>query len=229
MLKRIATWLEAAVESVMPFSCHVCRRPTPLGRVICETCESLIRAGLHPPVRVEDVDCRCPILALGAYEPPLSEAIKAVKYRPSTRLLGQLADIITRAAAGLPRDQRPQVLIPVPLHPSREAVRGFNQARLLADLLGTAWNAPVSPAIVRVRQTRPQAECDEAERATNPAGAFALAEGLIPAAFAGKRLAIVDDVATTGATLDACAEVACRLRPASLQAVVCAHSYRRVG
>ncbi|HOY68821.1 MAG TPA: hypothetical protein PLP29_18225 [Candidatus Ozemobacteraceae bacterium] len=229
MLKRIATWLEAAIESVMPFSCHVCRQPTPLGRVLCDACDRAIQGRLHVPEPVADVACRCPILAMGSYEPPLSEAIKAVKYRPSTRLLEHLAGAITRVAAGLPRERRPQVLIPVPLHPSREAARGFNQARLLADLLGAAWDAPVSPAIVRIRQTRPQAECGEDERATNPVGAFALAEGLVPAAFAGKRLAIIDDVATTGATLDACAEAAARLRPAWLQAVVWAHSFRRIG
>ncbi len=166
---------------------------------------------------------------MGEYKPPLSDAIKAVKYRPSTRLLDQLAEDISRVAATLPTAQRPEILIPVPLHPEKEAKRGFNQARRFADILGTAWNASISPAIIRIRNTKPQAECDEEQRATNPAGAFEPAKHLIPAAFAGKRLAIVDDVATTGATLDACAAAVERLRPASLQAFVWAHSYRRRG
>lgn len=168
-------------------------------------------------------------MTMAEYEPPLSDAIKAVKYRPSTRLLKKLSDDLLRFAAMLPAAKRPEILIPVPLHSSRESKRGFNQARLLADILAKPWNAVVSPAIVRTRNTKPQAECDEAMRATNPAGAFALAEHLLPSAFAGKRLAVIDDVATTGATLDACAAAVEKLRPASLQAFVWAHSYRRSG
>lgn len=164
---------------------------------------------------------------MGNYGPPLSDAIKAVKYRPSARLLTKLSGELSRFAAMLPAAQRPEILIPVPLHPDREKKRGFNQARLLAEILARPWKAVVSPAVVRIRNTKPQAECDETVRASNQTGAFAVAESLIPSAFAGKRLAVIDDVATTGATLDACAAVVETLRPASLQAVVWAHSYRR--
>lgn len=184
---------------------------------------------MHEPATVEDVACRCPVMTFGTYVPPLSEAVKAVKYKPSTRLLTALSGEIARVAARVPAADRPDILIPVPLHPSREAKRGFNQARLLAEILAESWKAAVSPAIVRTRNTKPQAECDETLRATNPAGAFDLAEGLIPSAFSGKRLIVIDDVATTGATLDACAAAVERLRPASLRAVVWAHSYRRSG
>lgn len=229
MLQRLSLWLKAAVETFLPFSCHVCGVRTPPGSILCDDCRRRIGASMHEPVAVDDVACRCPIVTMGDYVPPLSDAVKIVKYRPSTRLLESLAGELSRAATRLPVSKRPEILIPVPLHPRREAKRGFNQARLLADILGKSWKAAVSPAIVRIRNTKPQAECDEAQRATNPAGAFELAEGLIPSAFAGRRLAIVDDVATTGATLDACAAAAERLRPASLQAVVWAHSYRRSG
>jgi len=229
VIRLFREWLETVVETFLPFSCHVCRNRTSFGEVVCNECRRLLRTGIWSPVKVEDVSCRCPVLAMGEYESPLSDAIKAVKYRPSTRLLDQLANDISRVAAAFPVAERPEILIPVPLHPEREARRGFNQARRFAEILGGAWNARISPAVVRIRNTKPQAECNEEQRATNPAGAFALAEYLIPEAFAGKRLAIVDDVATTGATLDACVAVVEHLRPASLQAIVWAHSYRRMG
>ncbi len=229
MLQRLSLWLKAAVEAFLPFSCHVCRVRTPPGTILCDDCRRRITVSMHEPVIVGDVACRCPVMTLGDYVPPLSEAVKVVKYKPSTRLLTALSGEIARVAARMPTAERPDILIPVPLHPSREAKRGFNQARLLAEILAESWGAAVSPAIIRIRNTKPQAECDETLRATNPAGAFGLAEGLIPLAFAGKRLAVIDDVATTGATLDACAAAVERLRPASLRAVVWAHSYRQSG
>lgn len=229
MLQRLSFWLKAAVEAFLPFSCHVCRVRTPPGTILCDDCRRRIAASMHEPAIVEDVACRCPVMTFGAYVPPLSAAVKVVKYKPSTRLLTALSGEIARVAALMPAADRPDILIPVPLHPSREAKRGFNQARLLAEILAESWKAAVSPAIIRIRNTKPQAECDETLRATNPAGAFTLAESLIPSAFAGKRLAVIDDVATTGATLDACAAAVERLRPASLRAVVWAHSYRQSG
>ena len=93
-------------------------------------------------------------------------------------------------------------LVPVPLHPSRRRARGFNQAADLARHLGL----PVCNALARIRETRTQTELPAAARHRNVSGAFSLASrarGRVPE----RVLVLVDDVSTTGATLEACALV----------------------
>jgi ComF family protein len=90
-------------------------------------------------------------------------------------------------------------VVPVPLHPSRRRERGFNQARDLARHLGL----PVVEALARIRRTPPQTELSAAERRKNLDGAFATTRHA--RRLAGAIVILVDDVSTTGATLDACA------------------------
>lgn len=89
-------------------------------------------------------------------------------------------------------------VVPVPLHRSRERGRGFNQARELARRLGV----PLLDALVRTRETAPQADLPATRRHDNVGGAFALRPGV---SVEGKIVVLVDDVSTTGATLNACA------------------------
>jgi ComF family protein len=90
-------------------------------------------------------------------------------------------------------------VVPVPLHPSRRRERGFNQARDLARHLGL----PVVEALARVRSTAPQAQLSAAERRRNLEGAFATTRHA--ARLIGATVVVVDDVSTTGATLEGCA------------------------
>jgi ComF family protein len=104
------------------------------------------------------------------------------------------------------------VIVPVPLHPDRERRRGYNQAALLAKPLGRLIERPVElEALVRVRATRSQTMLNSFERRRNVADAFACVKG---EDMAGRDIMVVDDVATTGATLDACAAalLACEVR-----------------
>lgn len=217
-------------DAVIPFSCHVCGKEAEQRKVICPVCLAAISGLLHPPRRVEDVVVDLPVFTIGNYEDPLGAAIRKLKYRPSSRiwetLAPKVAEQLLAADAIFPAD----VVIPVPLHPERLAKRGFNQAELIAGTFAATWGVPCSAALIRVRSTKPQAECDENERQNNLTGAFSMAPGLIPAAFRGKRLVLVDDVATTGATLAGCARVLHLLQPAMVTALTVAHSYlRRTG
>ncbi len=92
--------------------------------------------------------------------------------------------------------------MPVPLHPKREAARGYNQAALLARYVSQGLHAPlVRDGVSRVVDTPPQVGLSRAQRLRNVAGAFAAREG----AFSRGGVLLIDDVATTGATLVTCA------------------------
>jgi ComF family protein len=93
------------------------------------------------------------------------------------------------------------LIVPVPLHPKRQAERGYNQSALLARELSRQVGLPVAPAeLVRTVRTRPQVGLNRDERRANIAGAFRCAGKVTDL-----RIVLVDDVCTTGATLEACA------------------------
>jgi ComF family protein len=135
--------------------------------------------------------------AIGEYDGPLRAIVHALKYEGRRTLAGRLASLM--------RNRGDEILagaacaVPVPLHPSRRRERGFNQAADLARHLGL----PVCHALRRVRATAVQTSLPAAQRHRNVRHAFAVtrsARGL-----RGQIVVVVDDVCTTGATLDACA------------------------
>lgn len=153
----------------------------------------------------------------GAYHGLLRDLILRFKQRhelPLGRLLGGfLAD---HPALGGPYD----VVVPVPLHPSRLRERGFNQSLELAKPLAERLGAPVSRgALVRLARTRPQAGLSRAERGANVRNVFD-AHSLVQ----GRRLLLVDDIATTCASLDSAARALLDKGAASVTVVVAART-----
>jgi ComF family protein len=134
--------------------------------------------------------------SLGLYDDTLKAIVHALKYDPRATLARHLAARMREAGAEVLAGA--DAVVPVPLHSSRERSRGFNQARELARHLGP----PVIDALVRVRKTSAQADLPKAKRDTNVRGAFAIAPGIDVERLV---LVLVDDVCTTGATLNACA------------------------
>ncbi|WP_157461896.1 ComF family protein [Chitinimonas koreensis] len=161
--------------------CPVCALPTPQG----ERCGACLRS---PPAYAATV-------AAWAYRWPLDRLIPAFKYGHDLALAHPLADGLARAAATA---ERPELLVAMPLHPARLRERGFNQSQLLAQRLATALGLPLDRhAVRRIKDTPPQASLPWDERRRSIRGAFAVADGL-----AGRHVALVDDVMTTGASLD---------------------------
>jgi len=100
---------------------------------------------------------------------------------------------------------RPDVVVPVPLHRKRLRSRGFNQAVLLGELLAREWQLPFERrALQRVRWTEPQINLSADARRENVKGAFSVSESF---AVGGKRVLIVDDVLTTGSTVEECSRM----------------------
>jgi len=141
-------------------------------------------------------------LAAGLFEGALREAIHCFKYRPIRALGTPLGDWMVKQVH-LVSDL--DLLLPVPLHRRRLKVRGFNQALLLGAIVGERFRIPVRYDVLsRVRDTRPQVVLAADERARNVQEAFSVTH---PPVVKDRRILLVDDVFTTGATLNECSRV----------------------
>jgi ComF family protein len=153
------------------------------------------------------------------YVPPLQDAICLFKYRGKVGLAKPLAQLMLGA---LPRTIDVDAILPVPLHPTRLRAREFNQSLLLAERLGRHLGKPVlATALARVLPTNPQTTLTRQERRRNLRRAFTLFR---PEAIAERRILLVDDVFTTGTTLDECARVLRKAGAASVCALTLART-----
>ncbi len=209
--------------------CPMCwRRLERFTPPLCPDCgEPLATVGLH---------VRCPLngsgiaraRALGAYEGVLRDLVHAIKYGQRRSLTAVLARPLAAGAADLL--DAADALVPVPLHPWRCWTRGFNQAHDLAQAL--AADRPVLHALRRTRATRPQSALDASARRANVSHAFGLAavtrrgRRRLSRRISGCVLVLVDDVATTGATLEACARVLLEAGAREVRAVTLARTLR---
>jgi ComF family protein len=194
----------AVLALVVPPLCVVCDEPLAgADRWICGRCALVVASGARDRARS---------IALGAgrrlrvrypleYTPAVGCLVREMKYGGKPGLADYLARVIWEgAAAGLASDA---VLVPVPLHPAKRRERGYNQSELLSRAIARLSQSEVSPrALVRARNTPPQAALDRRSRLTNVTGS--LRAGTI-SGLGGRRVVLVDDVVTTGSTLRECA------------------------
>lgn len=171
----------------LPASCPVCARPSP-GAAVCGAC-------LKRRPRFAATLAAC------AYAFPLDRLVQALKYQHQLALAGPLGDALAAAALRAPPSYVwPDALIAVPLGAARQRERGFNQAVEIARVVARGTGLPVVTGLVRSGDAPAQATLPWALRRRNLRGAFAC-RGV----FAGRHVALVDDVMTTGATLEAAA------------------------
>jgi ComF family protein len=194
----------AAALPRLPEHCPRCALPTP-GGLVCGSC-------LANPPHFDGT------LALWLYEFPCDRLVQALKYRAWLALAPFFARCLVSR-----RFPAADVIVPMPLHPDRLAQRGFNQALEVARGLARRTGAPLDPrGTQRVRNTIPQTELRYEERARNIRGAF-----VAKVDFSGKTVAVVDDVMTTGATLDELARVLKRAGAVRVENLVIARSVLR--
>lgn len=194
---------EADLPALSTHGCPQCALPTPESE-ICGACLQ------HPPAFDGT-------LATFAYTFPLDTLVKQCKYAHATSLTAFFAErMAQRAAAGNTLD----FLIPMPLHPARLAQRGYNQAaeiaRRLSPRVGIPW---LADACQRIRNTPSQAGLDLKTRQRNLRGAFTCNVDL-----SGKRIALIDDVMTSGSSLNELARVVRKAGAAEIQAWVLART-----
>ncbi len=146
--------------------------------------------------------------ALAHYEGLVPEIISRFKYRGDARLAKPLGDLLADYEDPDFSFHDYRLVIPVPLHPRRLRQRGFNQSLLLARRIGRRHSLPLNfTALRRIRATVPQTELSGAERQKNIRGAFAVFN---PQAVTEKAVLLIDDVFTTGATVEECAKALIR-------------------
>jgi len=200
-----ACW--AAIHPITPPVCDRCGDPLPTWREPSRplACCARCRRTRHAVDRARTV---------GAYTGPLRAIVHALKYEGRRSLAKPLAALMRARGAEVIAGSR--CAVPVPLHRSRHRRRGFNQSTDLARHLGL----PVVHALRRVRATAAQADLPAAQRHRNVRGAFAACRS--GRALAGATVLLVDDVSTTGATLDACARALKAAGVAEVRAITAA-------
>ena len=181
--------LSALMDVIAPARCPGCEDERPSGkRGFCEVCAPL----LEP--------CA---FGMGAYEygGPMAEAISALKYKRRTEFALPLGDLLAHAA--MRHIGRVDVVVAVPLHASRRRNRGFNQSELLARRAALSLGLHCDSRLLqRVRPTPAQVGLSNDDRKLNVVGAFEPRRQ----ARVYRRVLLIDDVVTTGATLEACAD-----------------------
>lgn len=224
--RRLRGATEALTGAALPWLCPACRAPV-AGRGLCASCWSALqfitppycdRLGIpfafdhgaqalsgealtHPPAFHR-------ARAAVRYDDIARQLVHDLKYGDRLDLAPMMAQWMTQAGAPLLADA--DALVPVPLHWRRLWGRRFNQSAELARAIGAASGKTVLPAALRrKRATAQQVGLSRAERASNVQGAFMVSEA-DREALRGKRLVLVDDVLTTGATAEACARALTR-------------------
>lgn len=154
---------------------------------------------------------------------PMRKLVHGLKYRRETWLAPVLGEWMHGCFLAHYAAERPDAVVPIPLHPFKRLRRGFNQAELLARDLSRRLGVPCEPRLLsRVRDTATQTKKDRDARRRNMAGAFAVPRAREPYAF-GRRILLVDDVMTTGATFAAAASA---LRAAGAVRILCLSAAR---
>ena len=250
--------VDALSCTLLPASCTLCGSPLPqLSHVpICAVCwsefplqagpncarcgDTLDRPGNLPDAASASLCRACRLVppafvravAFGLYQGRMKAAIHALKYErlhPSARGMGRmLAKAIAQLASEAPAEM---LVVPVPLHRSRIADRGFNQARALAEYALQSlrkshpqWRLTLTPSVLmRHRATESQAGLTFRERRLNVRGAFKVSD---PAAVDSKHILLVDDILTTGATARSAAQALLRAGAASVWVATLARARR---
>jgi ComF family protein len=230
----VYNWLDNIRNRLFPAQCRLCLAAGAQGQDLCEGClaelpwlGSTCRTCALPLGGEFSNQCaRCtktpPALdachALFAYQSPIDDWIHALKFRQELSIARLLGDMLSKHASIASRTDRLRVL-PVPLHPRRLAQRGYNQAKELARPLLKAGYLATRCDCRRVRHTEAQSTLDRKQRGRNLRGIFSASASL-----ENQQLLLVDDVMTTGATLNELATELKRAGAGRVEAIVVART-----
>lgn len=224
--QQAGNWFNAALGLIYPEACQLCEqeRANAASGYVCGKCWSQVRF-IRPPfcdrcglpfegdITTQFICTNCHNLHLHftsarsavVARTVVLEAIHRYKYSQALWFESFLADLLVREAAPVLREGEWDFIVPVPLHPLKLREREFNQAERLAGHLSRATDIPLNSRLLRrVAPTMTQTKLTRDQRAANMKNAFAVRKD---APAKGQRIVLLDDVFTTGATTNACAQV----------------------
>ena len=154
----------------------------------------------------------------------IQQLIHQLKYKNNTAIGFYLGELMGRSLLESSRFNNIDYLIPLPLYPDKERKRGYNQATVICNGMSAIMNVPVSiDNVIRQKFTETQTRKHRTERWENVSGSFVIKN---PGALKGKNLLLVDDVVTTGATLEACGSVVLQTEGVKLYIATLAHAVK---
>ncbi|MGE0206623.1 MAG: ComF family protein [Candidatus Babeliales bacterium] len=205
------------ISLIMPPFCAACHAFLAGQQVLCASCAERIKPVI--PVHVNITKrYQMTVYAVAAYQDPLRKIIIAKRYSQRTAAV-QLATFMNNYLEEY--NFACDLFIPIPLHWTRYAWRGYNQAEIIAAYLAKNNNKPLVSCLSRIKRTPLQVSLSIDEREDNVKNVFSLSEHMKDQ-LKDKHIVLVDDVMTTGATLRAAAKVLAQARPASISAIVAA-------
>lgn len=215
--KKITILLLHGLQNIVaPHTCFNCNNFIAQQEILCMDCTKLITPIASTFVELKN-NFRVHIYAVGTYTDPLKKLILAKSYsniRAST-LLAKL--IYTRTIVN---ELEFDIIVPIPLHWSRYAWRGFNQAQVMAKQLSYDSGKPVVHLLKRIKRTSYQSAVPGKDRQSNVKDAFVLTKSA--QLYSNKKILLIDDLYTSGATIKAVAHELMHLKPKAIYGIVAA-------
>ena len=219
--KTLEIAVNALLDFVYPACCILCNDPLrEHERTVCASCWGKLQVIRGPKCRL----CGCPLLepstrcdncrswevrfekavVLFAFSDMVRDMVHLLKYRGRRSLGLKLGRMLAEVASDEEAIDSMNYLVPIPLHSSRRRERGYNQSTLIAEGMSGPLQIPVrADLVIRKKNTRQQAKLNSAERRTNLAAAFQVTD---QDQTEGKQILLIDDIMTTGSTLDSCSQ-----------------------
>lgn len=213
--------LSALFDLILPPVCYVCRQSCSGKYGLCERCAGKIRH-IHPPQYAKmnyiEKGWSCCY-----YENTVKECIHLFKYRKHIGLIDIFGDIMEKFARenGIAKDA--DLIVPVPVHPAKKRERSYNHAEVLARRLAKTFDISSDfKNLKKLKWTRAQSELDREKRLTNVRDSFIALDRSV---FRGKNVLLVDDVYTTGATVNECAKTLLNAEAKKVSALTLARTH----
>ncbi|RDH82219.1 MAG: ComF family protein [endosymbiont of Escarpia spicata] len=214
MVMKVYNWIDFALNRLYASRCRLCGDQGANGRDLCPDCKKDLSHNQHccrvcaiplPPAAPENSLCgscsqqhpgfeQC--LAALVYDQEVGQLVSGLKFRNQLGNARLLGDLLCGYLEGK-IFEKPDFILPVPLHRSRLKTRGYNQALEIARPVGRRFGIPLRPKVcARNRATEAQADLDKGDRGKNIRGAFSVKKQV-----SGRRIVLLDDVVTTGNTV----------------------------